>query len=89
MRARLERHVERRALRELACHAQRVDLRVRRAGLAVPTRSDDAAALHDDGADHRVRRGPPLGIARELQRLPHELFILHFPSPQTIKLCFL
>ena len=84
VRTRLERHVERRTLRELPCHAQSVDLRMRRAGLAVPACGDDAPAAHDDGADHRVWRRPPLRIARELQRLTHEIFILHLPSPQTM-----
>ena len=75
--ARLERHIERRPAREVARHAERVDLRVRRSRLPVPALCDDAAVAHDDRADERIRARTPLGMARDAQGLAHVIFICH------------
>ena len=73
--ARLERHVERRPAGEVARHAERVDLGVRRPGLSMPSLRDDAAVAHDDGTDERIRARAPFRIPRDAQRLAHEIFI--------------
>ena len=75
VRARLERHVHRRAARAITRRAQRVDLGVRLAVSLVKSLADDRVAGNDDGADHWVRRRlspPALG---ERERSPHVLSI--------------
>ena len=54
VRARFERDEHRRAARRRSI-AQRLDLRVRFAGAAMPSFGDDVAVAHDDAADHRIR----------------------------------
>ncbi len=72
MRAWLEVHVERRALRGGSGLAERDDLSVRGAEARVKPLADDVTFRDDDRADHRVRRGlrpPTLG---ERERATHE-----------------
>ena len=71
VRARLERHVERRAARAIAGRAQRVDFGVRVAVARVKSFADDLAVGNDDGADHRVRRRLSPAVLGERERAPH------------------
>ena len=68
VRARLERHVERRAPRALAGGPKRVHLGVRLAAALVPALADDLAVAHDDGADERIRIRRPAPALGELER---------------------
>ena len=68
MRARLEGHVERRALRRVAGRVERHDLGVRAALPLVPALADDLAVPDDDRADDRVRVRRPPPALRELER---------------------
>ena len=58
--ARLQRDIDRRAFRRLRERPQRVPLRVQFSVLVMPSLRDHAAALPDDGADHRIGVHPPL-----------------------------
>ena len=73
VRARLERHVDRRTARLLSRVRECGDLGVRPALLLVPTLADDLAAGDHDRAHDRIRVSrppPPLG---ELEGVLHEL----------------
>ncbi len=72
MRARLERHVERCALRGLAGALQRLGLGVRPPARLGPAATDDDAVLDDHRADRRIGPGPAEPAAAECQRKLHE-----------------
>ena len=75
MRAGLQRHIERRPLGQFTRHAQGMNLGMRRTRLPMPARSDDVTIAHDDSTNERIRRRASRSVAREGERLPHEIFI--------------
>src|SRR5438552_3418856 len=68
MRARLHRHVERRAARTLARRIEGDDLRVRSALALVPAFGDDFPVARDNRADDGVRMCGAAPSLRELER---------------------
>src|SRR6185369_7105606 len=56
VRAGLQGHIERRAARPLSGVAERLDLGMRTADLAMPAAADDLVPLHENGTDHRIGR---------------------------------
>ena len=68
MRARLHRHVERRALCAVTGSVERDHLRVRPALALVPTLAHHFAVTNDDRADDRIRIGGAAASLRELER---------------------
>jgi hypothetical protein len=66
VRARLLRHVERRAAGALTGGGERAHLGVRAPRALVPALADDLAVTHDHGADDRVRIRRPAAALREL-----------------------
>ena len=76
----LKRHVEVRAGGVLLAPEERIAFRVVLPDLLVVPLADDAAVLHDDTADHRVRAHMPFPAPRQLQRPPHIFFVFHNSS---------
>ena len=74
VRARLHRHVQRRAARTLAGGLERNHLRVRAARALVPALSDNVAVLDDDRTDDGVRMGRAPAALGELER-PLEMLV--------------
>ena len=72
MRARLERHVHRGALRRLLGAAQRLDLGMRAAAGLRPAAADDDAILDDHRADRRIGPGVAEPAPAERERQRHE-----------------
>ena len=77
MRARLERRVERGALRAVAGLSEREDLGVRGARTLVPALTDDAILGDDHGAHRRVRRDHPPTPFREPEGPFHVRLVGH------------
>ena len=78
MRARLERHVHRGALRGFLGVPQRLDLGMRAAAGLRPAAAKDDAVLHDHRADRRIGPGRAQPAPAERQRQRHEARVVRF-----------
>src|SRR6185437_7892404 len=77
-RARLQRHIERRAACRLACTAQRLDLGMGTAAGLGPATADNHAIPDDDCTDGWIRRGRAQTAPAERQCQVHEARICGF-----------
>lgn len=71
--ARLQGHIKRRALGLVAAFlrvVQGFNLRMRQPGAMMPAAADDFATSHEHRPHERIRRGPPITFARQLQGQP-------------------
>ena len=69
---RLQRDVERRTPGRRARRAQRLHLRVILTGGLGPAGANDPVVTHHDGADCRIRTGPPFGALGQRERTLHK-----------------
>src|SRR5690242_6214972 len=72
-----KRHIERGAIRTLACLAECKNFSVRETGTKMKPLSDDPSSVDDDGPDHRIGTCCAAALRREAKRLGHVLKILY------------
>ncbi len=85
MAAWLQGYIHRPSLRRFRAGTQRIPLRMEPSIRFMPALPDHPSIFDNDRPHHRIRRRPSGSSLSQLQRQPHILQIIHFPTSKENK----